>query len=323
MRQILLHLHGFVPFFCGKYHGAHSNFFIAAFIAHSNLDGMTEWSILKAFLASIWKVEPATSPGIPLVKVKSFNLPGKPSFPPSTLISWNKVHLQPLLVGERSLMLRGHCPVPVSGIKICCFWSKDTPGETALVSVETNVAETLTEWPSPGARRRWSDWRSGNSEGWPRKSRNPEKGVKTDSSLTLNTSQQTLKFIAQELPTCPCSGQEWPEGLSRFQRWLLMPPCPLGPWLPASPSRAGCTRSPSGLNDDWKHNRLQSQWWQEWRYLSSSQASPARCISSTWRLDPQRGGQRSKEVPTSREDGTDWDRPGQVLPGIKWWIKTS
>ena len=68
----------------------------------------------------------------------------------------------------------------------------DTPGETALVSVETCVAETLTEWASPGARRRWSDWRSGNSEGWPRKNRNPEKGVKTDPSLTLNTSYETL-----------------------------------------------------------------------------------------------------------------------------------
>ena len=216
-------------------------------------------------------------------------------------------------------MLRGHCPVPVSGIQICCFWSKDTPGETVLVSVETKVAETLTEWPSPGARRRWSDWRSGNSEGWPRKSRNPEKGVKTDSSLTLNTSQQTLQFTAQ-IPTCPCSGQEWPEGLSRFQRPQLMPPCPLGPWVPASPSPAGCTWSLSGLNDDWKHNRLHSLWWQEWRYLSSWQGCLARCTSLTCRPSLRRGGRRSKAVPISREAGTDWERPLKAHPGIEWGI---
>ena len=42
MQQILLHLHGFVPFFCGKYHGTQSNFFIAAFIAHSNLECATQ-----------------------------------------------------------------------------------------------------------------------------------------------------------------------------------------------------------------------------------------------------------------------------------------
>ena len=45
----LWHLHGFVPFFCGKYHGTQFNFFMAAFSVHSNLDlDGNHWRILKS-----------------------------------------------------------------------------------------------------------------------------------------------------------------------------------------------------------------------------------------------------------------------------------
>ena len=52
--------------------------------------------------------------------------------------------------------------------------------------VDMWLADTWTEWPSPGRRTRWRRCRSGNSEGRPKNKRKPESRVKTDLSLTLN-----------------------------------------------------------------------------------------------------------------------------------------
>ena len=76
IKAIQLHLQGFSPAICGRYHGMHLNISTAFLKPHSNLQLVRKYSS--------WKVR---------IPVSSLNL-------------------HPLFLGERLLMLMGHFPVP-------------------------------------------------------------------------------------------------------------------------------------------------------------------------------------------------------------------